>query len=206
MPIVIGGSTVSSGQATYSVHIGPTAGQNNSGICVNAIGFCAAVCNTGQDLVAIGTNAGVSNTGSHINAIGSCAGLANLGNCVNSLGFRSAFCNSGSQIIAIGSCAAELNTGNTSSFVGFSAGLCNAGNNVIGLGENSLNENTGNYVFGIGQETLGNALSNVTLFSNCYLPSFTSYASASAALGIPNFGSTVLFYNSTTCNVQGIRS
>ena len=119
-------------------------------------------------------------------------------------------------------CSVVYNFVNTSSFIGPYAGLNNigdqtialglysannnSGNNVIGIGENTLALNNGNHVLALGKDAgSANSISNTFIVSNCVLPSFASWTAASASWGIIPEDTTYLFYNTTTCTIQGVR-
>jgi hypothetical protein len=128
---------------------GSAAGDNNTGIFVNALGQDAANTNTGTQVNALGTEAANQNEGDNVNALGNVAAGFNTGNNVNALGDN----------------AGNNNTGNAINALGNAAGVDNTGNAVNALGQETAYENIGNDVNALGfRAGVNNTFNNVNLF------------------------------------------
>jgi hypothetical protein len=187
----------------------------NTGDNVTASGYASANCNTGNSVTASGRASASSNSGSYLVAIGNNSAYCNTGNNVTASGYNSAFCNTGQSVTAVGYNSASCNTGGQVTASGYSSAYCNTGNYVTASGYRSAYLNTGDNVIFLGQNAgfnvgLGtsNSLSNVVGISNVELPQYVDYTTASASINVLAggvSGTTYLFYNTTTCAIEGIR-
>jgi len=128
---------------------GTNAGDDNTGINVNAFGISAAENNIGNFVNALGNGAANNNEGINVNALGITAAFINTGNNVNALGYEAGFTNTGDNVNSLGKNAAQSNTGNS----------------VNALGQETAVENIGNDVNALGfRAGVNNAFNNVNLF------------------------------------------
>jgi hypothetical protein len=92
---------------------GSSAGDNNTGIFVNALGQDAANTNTGTQVNALGTEAANQNEGDNVNALGNVAAGFNTGNNVNALGDNAGNNNTFNNVNLFGNAATADEDGQT---------------------------------------------------------------------------------------------
>ncbi|WP_049987130.1 hypothetical protein [Halobellus rufus] len=148
--------TVTTGEATDTLHYGsdqdrPNAGNNSVAIGIGArangddgsggtignhtaIGYQAAQNNTGNNVTATGYQAARNNTGANVTATGHWAAQNNTGNQVTASGHWAAQNNTGAQVTASGRAAAQDNTGLGVTASGYLAAQNNTGNQVTASG------------------------------------------------------------------------
>ena len=110
---------------------GSFAGDNNTGIFVNAFGQDAANTNTGTQVNALGTEAAIENAGGNVNAFGNVAAGFNTGNEVNVLGDNAGYENTANHVNAMGYAAGFNNTFNNVNLFGASATADENGQTVL---------------------------------------------------------------------------
>lgn len=177
--------------------IGTEAGEGSTAMQdVYAIGWRAASYNSANNVVAIGTYPAELNTGYDVTAIGTASASQNTGNGVIAIGSSAADQNTGDRVYAIGG------------FVGFfgnGPARFNTGDDVVAIGTSAAANNTGDFVCAIGPNAgLNNTLSNVTILSNSFLPSYLNYATALAAFLTGTTG-TYLYHDQTTNSIGAVR-
>jgi hypothetical protein len=144
---IITGTPAVANAGTYSVVLGPTAGDGNTGSSAVIIGNGAGGNNSSVSAVLIGTNAGDNNTGSNLVAVGNTAAVGNTG----------------SAAVSIGAAAGQDNAGLAAVLIGSGTGTTNAGDNVVALGTNAADGNaaTGDELIAIGTNAgLNNTFAN----------------------------------------------
>lgn len=92
---------------------GSSAGDNNTGMFVNAFGQDAANANTGTLVNALGTEAAIENTGGNVNALGNVAAGFNTGNNVNAFGDNAGNGNTFNNVNLFGTSATADDNGQT---------------------------------------------------------------------------------------------
>lgn len=109
-------------------------------------GTSAGFNNTGNEVIALGGNSAEENTGNYINSFGFMAGVTNIGDYNNFLGTFSGSGNEGDNVNAFGEAACNANTGNSVNALGAGAGNSNTFNNVNLFGENATADENGQTV------------------------------------------------------------
>lgn len=110
---------------------GSFAGDNNTGIFVNAFGQDAANTNTGTQVNALGTESAIQNEGGNVNAFGNVAAGFNTGNEINALGDNAGYENTANHVNAMGYAAGLNNTFNNVNLFGASATADENGQTVL---------------------------------------------------------------------------
>lgn len=109
-------------------------------------GTSAGFNNTGNEVIALGGNSAEENTGNYINSFGFMAGVTNIGDYNNFLGTFSGSANEGDNVNAFGGAACNANTGDNVNALGAGAGNSNTFNNVNLFGENATADENGQTV------------------------------------------------------------
>jgi len=170
--------TVTTGEATDTLHYGSNqdrANAGDSGVAVGigarvptensvSVGFQAAQNNTGGRVTAAGYRAARNNTGGGVTAAGYQAAQNNTGFGVTAAGYQAAQNNTGGSVTAAGYLAARNNTGFGVTVAGYQAawgdGLADPttmGDDNIGLGESAIRNNQASGLIAIGQDAGINA-------------------------------------------------
>ncbi|CAM1361956.1 autotransporter outer membrane beta-barrel domain-containing protein [Tenacibaculum xiamenense] len=128
---------------TNSLHVGPGAGNKNTGKEVTFLGLNAGINNTGNTSTGIGLGAGANNIKDNFTGVGLTTGLNNTGNNFTGLGAGVGGGNSGNFFTGAGYYTGNTNTGENFSGYGFRAGVYNTGGNVTLIGARSGENNKG---------------------------------------------------------------
>ena len=154
--------TVTTGEATNTLHYGSNQDRANAGDNSVALGIGARA--NGDDgaggsinsHVAVGYEAGVSNTGNNVTATGYRAARDNTGDRVTAAGYRAAQNNTGFGVTAAGYEAAQNNTESDVTAAGYRAAQDNTGSNVTAAGYLAAQDNTGFGVIATGYQAAQN--------------------------------------------------
>ena len=131
---------------------GNDAGKGNVTVFnLNALGFQAAINNSGSNINALGSQASYHNTGDNINTLGIGAGSYNTQDNLNAFGYNAALNNSGADVNALGNLAAQANSGSNVSALGVSAAQNNSGSHVVAIGNSAAANNIQDNVIAIGE-------------------------------------------------------
>jgi hypothetical protein len=128
--------TVTTGEATDTLHYGNDQDRDNAGDRGVALGIGSRV--PRDDSVAVGFEAGKNNTGFAAVSVGRGAGQSNTGGNAVSVGFRAGRSNTGVNSVSVGVNAGRSNTGGSAVSVGREAGRSNTGDDAVGIGNNAL--------------------------------------------------------------------
>jgi len=154
--------TVTTGEATDTLHYGSNQDRANAGDQSVAVGIGARV--PTNNSVSVGYQAAQNNTGDNVTAAGYLAAQNNTGTNVTAAGYRGAQNNTGNFVTAAGHQAAENNTGDFVTAAGYRVargdGLgdpTTMGDDNIGIGLSAIRNNQASGLIAIGQDAGINA-------------------------------------------------